>query len=730
MGRGSIAWWIEASRGSLIAATLAAFLLVPLQPAQAQPKRTDPELEALIPDSAVDDPEAFARDQAPPPATPRVDLDPESPLADDATITLPWPEDQAQVPALAELPPDPDIDVALKALGDAPQEAKADGDVIKVSKDLELVFPADDALFPERKEFGERFEQLSNIERLNGPGEENAAQLGVRARSDKALLDKLLRIYGYYDAEVYQSVGGIDAGEATARTDPVVRFEVVPGKRYRFGRIDLARLEDAGADYPAFREAFGIQSGDPLYSDKILAEKTDLDTAMAEGGYPFAKLGDPDLLVDHARTEGDLTLPVTPGGKYNFGRINSGRPRFLSSQHLEEIARFEPGDLYRRSLSEDLKRAVLATGLVSSVSVTPREVRPPAGDQPGEVAIDVAMTKAPLRTISGALGYDSADGPRAEVSWEHRNMFPPEGRLQLRGVAGLKEQLAGVNFRRNNFKGRDQVLTLDLYGTTIDRDAYEARTVALSGSFEKLTTLLFQKEWTWSVGAEVVMTNEREGKVRHVEVDTPRDTYFIAALPLRAAYDGSDNLLDPTRGFRAALRVSPELSFIKGKPGRNYYARIQADASYYRPFGKDDKVVVAVRARLGSIPGTTIENIAPSRRFYAGGGGSVRGYGYQMIGPRDTLGDPSGGRSLTEFSLEARIKTGMLGGNLSIVPFLDAGAVDTGPTPRLRDVRYGAGVGVRYKTGFGPLRLDIGTPLNPRPGDSKIGVYVALGQAF
>ena len=706
-----------------------AALLIPGQPVSAQPRDTDAELEALIPDSAVDDPGAFARD--PEPATPQAQLDPESPLAEDVAITLPWPEPDVDLPALVELQPDPDIETALRDLGDAPAQVAVDGDVIKVSSELELVFPADDALFPERKEFEARFERLSNIERLSSEGEDNAAQLGVRARGDLELLQKLLRIYGYYDAEVYQSVSGIDPGDTKAKTEPVVRFEVVPGKRYRFGKIDLATLEDAGADYPAFRTAFGIQTGDPLYSDKILEERTDLDTAMAEGGYPFAKLGEPDLLVDHQRDEGDLTLPVTPGGKYNFGAVSSELPKFLSSKHLQDIARFEPGDLYKRSLSEDLRRAVLATGLVSSVSITPRPVRPPSATQPGEVAIDVGMTKAPLRTIAGALGYDTREGPRAEVSWEHRNFFPPEGRLQLRGILGTREQLLGANVRRNNFKGRDQVLTLDLYGSTIDRDAYEARTVALSASFEKLTTLLFQKEWTWAAGFEVLMTNEREGRARNANnnIATPRETYYIAALPLRGAYDGSDNLLDPTRGFRAALRVSPEVSYRKGGD-KNVYARIQADASYYRPFGKDDKVVMAARVRLGSIPGTDIDNIAPSRRFYAGGGGSVRGYGYQMIGPRDTIGDPSGGRSLTEFSLEARVKTGLFDSALSVVPFVDAGAVDTGPTPALRDIRFGAGVGVRFDTGFGPLRLDVATPLNPRKGDSRIGVYVALGQAF
>ena len=334
------------------------------------------------------------------------------------------------------------------------------------------------------------------------------------------------------------------------------------------------------------------------------------------------------------------------------------------------------------------------------------------------------MTKAPLRTVAGALGYESGDGMRAELSWEHRNMFPPEGMLRVRGIAGTKEQLAGVTFRRNNFKGRDQVLTVDLYVDNVMRDAYEARSAAFSATFEKQTTLLFQKPWVWSAGFAAAITDEREGDVDGVQ--SPRRTYRIVSLPLRAAYDGSDDLLDPTKGFRAGLRVTPEYSW-QGQ-GNARYARIQFDGSYYQSIG--DNVVAAGRVRLGSIPGAPIENIAPSRRFYAGGGGSVRGFGYQEIGPRNSVGEPSGGRSLTEVSLEARIRTGMFGGALSVVPFVDGGAVDVETTPRLRDFRIGAGIGVRYATAFGPIRVDVATPLDRREGESAIAVYVALGQAF
>ncbi|MFT4026974.1 MAG: BamA/TamA family outer membrane protein [Novosphingobium sp.] len=695
-----------------------------LQPAArqawAQSIRTDAELEALIPDSAVENPEEFAKVQPPADGTAVVEVDPASPLAVGAGFTLPRPDEKLELPALAALEPDPDIAAIQAAFAALPATGMPEGDITRVSSRLSLAFPADPAQFPEREEFGKRFKSLSALETLGG-SEEEIGQIGVRARTDRELLTKLLRIYGYYDGDVIQTISGIEPGDAAAGKAAGVRFDIAPGPRYKFGKVEVPTLETTGTDYPMLRGRYGIWPGDPVYSDKIVSAQGDLDVALAENGYPFARLAEPDLLVDHRREEGDLTQPVTPGGKYNFGRVASNLEKFMPSRHLEEIARFEPGDLYKRSLRDDLRRAILATGLVGSVTVTPREVRAPEPGAPGEVALDVAMTKAPLRTISGQLGYDTGDGFRAEVQWEHRNLFPPEGLLRLRAVAGTKEQLGGVTFRRNNFKGRDQVLTFDAYLSNTDRDAYAARTAALTGTFEKLTTILFQKPWTWSAGFELTATSEREGG----NSATPRTTYYIAALPVRAAFDGTDDLLDPTRGLRGALRVSPEISRSTG--ATSTYARVQADASGYLPVGN---FVLAARVRLGSIQGGNLAGIAPSRRFYAGGGGSVRGYGYQLIGPRNTADDPSGGRSLYEASFEARIRTGLFGGNVSIVPFVDAGGVDEGAIPGFGDIRYGAGIGLRYKTGFGPLRVDVATPLNPRSGDSRVAVYVALGQAF
>jgi translocation and assembly module TamA len=267
------------------------------------------------------------------------------------------------------------------------------------------------------------------------------------------------------------------------------------------------------------------------------------------------------------------------------------------------------------------------------------------------------------------------------------------------------------------------VLNAQALVSHLDRDAYEAQTVSLSGGIERLSNFIWQKKWTWSLGAELIASRERDTIVS-TGLERRR-TFFIGAIPASLGYDATDDLLDPTRGFRLLGRLSPELSF----EGHGFgYARAQVDASAYRGVGKG--VVLAGRVRLGTIVGADRDSIAPSRRFYSGGGGSVRGYGYQQLGPRDVDNDPIGGRSLAEFALEARVRLKAFGGNFGIVPFLDGGTLTTGSVPSFGNWQLGAGIGLRYYSSFGPIRIDVGTPLSRQPGDSRVAVTVSLGQAF
>jgi len=540
----------------------------------------------------------------------------------------------------------------------------------------------------------------------------NAAQIDRRARADADLLAELLRSHGYYDATVEPAI------EATGQALHV-QLTATPGPLYRFESVELPGLDQAaGGEAGRLRAAFGIKAGDPVVAQQVIDAGVALQVALGEQGFATAKVGEQDIVVDHEAQTARLVLPVMPGPIARFGQINvTGEPPF-SSRHVQRIARFKPGDRYEQSDVADLRRALIATGLISSVEVTqvPR-------DDGQLIDLAVKLEPAPMRTIAGELGYGTGEGIRAEASWQHRNLFNPEGALTVRGVVGTQEQLGAVIFRRNNWLRRDQVLNAQTLASHVDRDAYEAKTLSLSAGFERQSNFIWQKKWTWSLGAELVATDERD--TIEATGEPRRRTFFIAALPGSLGLDESDDLLNPTKGFRLLGRLSPEISF---QGGTFPYARMQIDGSAYHPLS--DKVVLAGRVRLGTILGAQRDDIAPSRRFYSGGGGSVRGYGYQRIGPRDVDNDPIGGRSLAEFSLEARVRLKAFGGNFGIVPFIDGGTLSTDAMPDFRDWQIGVGIGARYYSSFGPIRLDIGTPLNRQQGDGRIAVVVGLGQAF
>lgn len=709
----------------------------PLAAQQAEePVAVPQRLDDLIPEEAVDDPEAWAARAQDGPATDPDDAspapEPSSPVLESGLLAD-FDADFADfaLEAPARLDPDPEVEtlatISGPLLADLPELTETE-----VSSTLVLALPVAPDAFPERDEFIYRFKDLSTLRLLDGDAD-SAPQVAARARADEDLLGDILRTYGYYDGEVVRQLSGgrrardDDDEDSDIASEPSVRFDILPGVRYRFGRVDLGKLPTlAEPDASRLTAVFGIQPGDPLYADRIVEREIDLRVALGESGYPFALLDEPELLIDHARAEGDLTLDVEPGGKYVFGAVASSDERFLSGRHLGRIARFEPGEVFQQSLETDLRRAVIATGLVSSVTITPRETRAPQAGEPGEVALDVAFERAPLRTIAGAIGYGTEDGFKLETRWEHRNLFPPEGALRLRGILGTREALGSIGVRRNNFGGRDQVLTVDLFASDITTQAVDSRGFGMRGTFEKVSNLLFQKPLSWQVGAELLYTDERNRSIA-VGPDgvVPRQDFLIGGLFGSVTLDGSDDLLDPTQGYRATVFLAPEAA--RSQRSETFYLRAQADGAFYRSVGS---TVLAGRLRAATIQGAPAADIAPSRRLYGGGGASVRGYGFQGVGPRDELGNPEGGASLVEFAIEARIETGLLGGAVEVVPFIDAGTVGRGSTPDFADIRWGAGVGIRYKTNFGPIRVDVAAPLNPTAFDSPVVVYVSLGQAF
>jgi translocation and assembly module TamA len=636
------------------------------------------------------------------PASDDGELLPDTPMAPLPDLGLDWPDPDA--PPQVEVDGDlSDLDTADPALADAPAALPAISNY-RVAVEGVAGAGLGDAL--------SAFRSFSALQQ-NDDDATNAAQIDRRAIEDRRLLENILVSHGYYDATVEYDISAARNGGDHI----LVQLRANPGARYTFEDV---RLTGIAPEHEAeIRGRLKLKPGDPVDAADVLAAHAAFVLALPAAGYAFAEVAPPDIVVDRSSQRATLTLAVKTGAKAVFGDIRIEGRRIFGPRHVGLIARFEPGDAYDPADLDDLRRALIATGLVASVNL--RQI-PSGTTADGRTIVDigVGLEKAPAKTIAGSIGYGTGEGARAEISWQHRNLLKPEGAVTFRAVAGTREQLLAADIKRSNWLRRDQVLLGRVAAQHQNLDAYDARTVTVAGSVERQTNIIWQKKWTYSLGLELLASSERDTDVS-LDVSRRR-TFFIGAVPGRLAYDGSDDLLDPRRGFRLSARLSPEVS-LQGSAFT--YARAQIDASAYLPLGSE-KYVLAGRVRAGSIIGAARDRIAPSRRFYAGGGGSVRGFGYQRIGPVDSSNDPIGGRSLAEAAIEARIRFG----NFGIVPFLDAGQLYTGTYPTFSGMRFGTGVGVRYYSSFGPIRVDVGTPLDRQSGESRVALYVSLGQAF
>lgn len=662
---------------ALIGTSIAAIALFLSSPAAAQQPATPASGEKPAPDAA--DP-ADANDQR---------TNPRAPLPELPEIEDEWKDLFAEEAA--------DADVALETQ-EAPVDLRYDFDLGPIG----------------RLKVADAFKSLSALYAGRSKTVPSLAELQRRARTDTELLTRLLRAEGYYDPEI-----AIEVDPAARNGRVQVTAAVDTGPRYALGDIQV-NVDDE-AERALVEQKLDLKEKQPLVANDVNAALDRLRLGLGESGFPFADVENPDIVVDHDTRTATYALNVKLGDSSRFGQIRVDGDPLFSAKHIGRLARFKPGDPYDTREIEDLRRALIATGLVSTVSITPERQEPQA-DGTVPVNVVVALTPAPQRTLAGQVGYSTTDGFRVEASWQHRNLIRPQGQVTFRGVLGTQEQRLSADLRRSNWKQRDRTLAARVEASVEDREAYYARTLGLGAFIERETNLIWQKAWTYRFGAELLASEERDRSLRIAPGFAPLRTFIIAAAPVQIAYDGTDDLLDPKRGFRLTGWASPEGSFQDGFFG---YTRAQVDGSAYLPM-MEDKLVLAGRARLGTIFGATRSRIAPSRRFYAGGGGSVRGYGYQDVGPQDADGDPLGGRSLMEFSLEARYRFG----NFGIVPFIDAGQIDTRSYPRFRDLQFGAGIGARYYTNFGPVRIDVATPLNRQKGDSRVAVYVSIGQAF
>jgi len=555
-----------------------------------------------------------------------------------------------------------------------------------------------------------RFNDLSALKAGKGKAA-NPSMVRARANEDEALVLRLLSSDGYFDGTVTSSILTPTNGSAHVQAHLIV----VPGKRYRLGQIHVKA--DPTVPPNLIASNLPLRGGDPIVADQVLAAEANVSVIMPQNGYPFAAVKNRDIALDPDTALGDYTLMVDPGPRSRFGGFRSTGKVVFQPGHIAELTRFYPGDLYDNRKVDDLRQALVATSLFRSVSVEPVKTGQMNPDGTEQVDLVVDQDKGPRHSMSAQMGYSTGQGFAATGSWTDRNLWPPEGALIVTGTLGTEEQDLGVMFKRSDDGERDRTLTYGLASAHVD-ETFEAYSETLSWGMSRVSTPIWQKEWTWAYGVDLETARETSDPA---ETPTVYAHYESAAVPLKLEWDKTDDLLNPTHGFRITGQITPQVELNGGTPAS---VSSTIDASFYQSVSAQG--VLAGRIRVGSIFGGSLLDLAPSTRFYAGGGGSVRGYAYEALGPLDADGNPTGGLSVGELSLELRYRIGSYG----IVPFIDAGQVYDTRLPDFSNLRIGAGIGGRIYTNFGPLRIDIATPIADNKRDVAIALYVGIGQAF
>ncbi len=643
---------------------------------------------------------------------PQVDGIPVPALADGDAVEAIGDAPISDVELAAPLPPLESFDVEPVQFA----EAEDDKDNVSVAYIVKVngLDAADDST---DVDLADLFGDLSAL--YDGDGKaDNAAMVRARLSADGELMQRILASEGYYDGVVDTRIDRSETAESGGRGRSVTAvIDVKPGKRYTLS--DIIINADPTIPPTLIADNFPLAIGEPIVAQRVQGAEAAIALKLPEEGYPFAKVGQRDILLDGATGDGVYTLPVDIGKRSRFGGVETTGDLAFDAKHVELLARFKRGDLYDSRKVDDLRQALVATGLFSTVAAEPQPTGENAGDDTEYVTMLVTQQAGPPRTLAASAGYGTGEGIRLEGSWTHRNLLPPEGALTFRGVIGTQEQGLGATFRRSNAGQRDRTFELVTEATRSDYNAFNALTGRVAARMSYDSTPIWQKKFTYAYGAQLIAT--REDDYDFTLGERKNDFYTIFGLTGQVGMDRTDSLLDPTKGFRITTLIQPEGS-LAGK--FSPYARNQVDVSGYYPV--TDSVVLAGRVRVGSILGAARERLAPSRRFYAGGGGSVRGFGYQELGPKDPNNDPIGGRSVAEAAFETRYRFG----NFGVVGFVDAGQVYRSSAPTFQDLRFGVGLGARYYTNFGPMRFDIATPIGRKPGEARVSVYVSIGQAF
>lgn len=542
--------------------------------------------------------------------------------------------------------------------------------------------------------------------------------LVIKARDDRERLLAALYENARYGAIVNITVAGTPIDELPPvpefpRDRPVpVAVDVVPGPVFTVGSVSLTG--DASKFNPA---DYGLDIGAQANSTLVISAAGKMVEDLEAEGRPLARLTERGLTADHKTSTVDIRIGAEGGPVADVGDVTVSGSKSVDPEFVETWSRLDRNKRYSPEEIRDANERLRKLGVFSSINI----VKADRLDQNGQIPLAIEVSDGKQRYFGFGAQFSSLDGFGLQGYWGHRNLFGGAESLKITGsVSRLGEQwdyreldyLASVEFSKPGIFDAYSTLNLSVIAQQVNPDTYRSTSFTKLGNIgyelTKRDTITGGFDFTWNETEDFRGTSQ----------------FLTFSLPITWTRDASDDKLDPREGYRLRLTGIPSYEIYRS----NFFHTIDGQVSGYTSFGAEDGVTLAGKLAMGTLlMAPELEDVPATRRFYLGGGGTVRGYAYQEISPRNANGDPLGGRSYMLASFETRIK---VTDTVGVVPFVDVGTVSRESYPDFGDIRAGVGLGIRYATPFGPLRLDVAMPVNRYPDGSRFGIYAGIGQSF
>lgn len=572
------------------------------------------------------------------------------------------------------------------------------------------------------KELSKKLLGASELWRRRAAAASGSEGLIVNARSDYRYLLAALYEAGYYAGTISIMINGQEAADLPVTTNlpetADVLIRINPGQKFVFGATGIVNRPDrflTGSDAPPDTARREFAAGEPALAGIVNNTGDEAVSAWRDQGYAKAKLAERDVIADHATHQLDTRITIEPGRHAKFGPVAVSGAEKVDPEFIKYMADVPNGSFKPKRLEQAQKR-LSDLGVFRSVQIVEGDAITPEGELP----IEVAVTERLFRRYGVGATLSNIEGFGMEAYWLHRNLFGHAERLRF------DARVDGIG-TKNGWEEYDY-----LFGTSFTRPGTFSPDNNLEAAFT-IKQQVFETYRERSIDANIGVTRNFDDRLEgsifldleysQIREDLGTREFLTFGVPFKASFDQRNDEDDPSRGYFLEGEIVPftELKF------NNTAVRANAEGRAYVSFGEDEATVFAARGKIGSIFGGALSELPAGQLFFAGGGGSVRGFPFRSIGIDDG-GNITGARSTIEVSLELRHR---INDSFGIVGFADAGAVGEGVTPLGDfDPLFSVGAGLRYYTSIGPIRFDVAHPLNPRSDDAPFAFYIGLGQSF